>query len=310
VRIVRSVLTFALLSLVACGEGVDTEKLPNSAGAAEHPPQIYTVNYPLAWAAQQLVEEGAEVRFPAPGDIDPAFWQPDLDTVAAYQQADLVLLNGANYARWLSRVSLPENRLVDTSHAFTGQLIAADAGPAHSHGPEGAHSHDIVAFTVWLDLSLYVQQVQAIAAVLATKFPQLTDSIAVRNTELIDRLTDMDAQLMKLGSHLNGVPVLYSHPVYQYFQRRYKLNGLALHWEPDQPPSAQDWAALDALLKQHPAQVMLWEDEPLPATRARLKEHGVEAVVFMPMGNRPPDGDFLSGMSANIDRLKTFFHPR
>lgn len=302
-RIVRSILTFALLSLVACGQGVDTQTLPNSAGAAKRPLQIYTVNYPLAWAAETLVGEGAEVQFPAPGDVDPAFWQPDLDTVTAYQQADLILLNGANYARWLSRVSLPENRLVDTSQAFADRLIAADAGPVHSHGPEGDHSHDKVTFTVWLDLSLYVQQVQTIAAALATKLPQLADSIAVRKTQLIERFTDMDAQLMELGSHLNGAPVLYSHPVYQYLQRRYKFNGRALHWEPDQTPSPQDWSELDVLLKQHPAAIMLWEDEPLPETRARLKEQGVEAVVFRPMGNRPPGGDFLSGMTANIDRI-------
>ncbi|MEH6616345.1 MAG: metal ABC transporter substrate-binding protein [Porticoccus sp.] len=291
---------------MACGQGVDTQTFPISAGAAKHSMQIFTVNYPLEWAAEQLVEEGAEVRFPAPGVVDPAFWQPDFNTVAAYQQADLILLNGANYARWLSRASLPENRLVDTSRTFADRLIAADTGPAHSHGPEGDHSHDGVEFTVWLDLSLYLQQVRAIAAVLATKLPQLADNIAARKAELIDRLTDMDVQLMKLGSHLNGAPVLYSHPVYQYLERRYKFNGRALHWEPDQLPSTQDWLELDALLKQHPAEIMLWEDEPLPETRARLKQQGVEAVVFRPMGNRPPGGDFLSGMTANIDRLGAY----
>lgn len=291
---------------MACGQGVDTQTVPISAGAAKHPMQIFTVNYPLEWAAEQLVEEGAEVRFPAPGVVDPAFWQPDFNAVAAYQQADLILLNGANYARWLSRASLPENRLVDTSHTFADQLIVADTKPAHSHGPEGDHSHDGVEFTVWLDLSLYLQQVQAVAAVLAMKLPQLADNIAARKTELIDQFTDMDVKLMKLGSHLNGAPVLYSHPVYQYLDRRYKFNGRALHWEPGQLPSMQDWSELDALLKQHPAAIMLWEDEPLPETRAKLKQQGVEVVVFRPMGNRPEGEDFLSGMAANIDRLGAY----
>jgi zinc transport system substrate-binding protein len=302
-RITQLLLTFSLVSLMACDQGVDTQTIPASADAVKQPMQIFTVNYPLEWAAKQLVEEGAEVRFPAPDAIDPAFWQPDLNIVSAYQQADLILLNGADYAHWLSRVSLPENRLVHTSHTFSDRLITADTGPAHSHGPEGDHSHDGVEFTVWLDLSLYLQQVRAISDVLANKLPQLADNIAARKAELIDQFTAMDVQLSKLGNDLNGAPVLYSHPVYQYFERRYKFNGRALHWEPQELPSNQDWSELDTLLKQHPATIMLWEDEPLPETRARLKQQGVEVVVFRPMGNRPPEGDFFSEMKANIDRL-------
>jgi zinc transport system substrate-binding protein len=302
VRITHSVLTLVLLSLVACSQDIDTQAAPGS--AARGPAQIYTVNYPLAWAAQQLPGAAAEVHFPAPAAVDPAFWQPDLDTVAAYQQADLILLNGANYARWQARVSLPDNRLVDTSRAFAERLIAIDSGPAHSHGPEGAHSHGELAFTVWLDLSLYALQIEATAAALVTQLPQHSEHITARENSLLDAILALDRELLELGTAFDGAPVLYSHPVYQYFQARYKFNGRALHWEPDQPPSPKQWSELGALLEQHRAAVMLWEDEPLPATRDRLKQLGIEVVVFRPMGNRPADGDFLSGMSANIDRLK------
>jgi zinc transport system substrate-binding protein len=305
-RTVQSFLVFALLSLVACGQGTGTLTVSSDAGTAPRSPQIYTVNYPLAWAAQQLVEEWGEVRFPAPADVDAAFWQPDMGRIAAYQQADLILLNGANYARWISRVSLPDNRLVDTSRLFGDQLIALDSGPVHSHGPEGDHSHGELAFTVWLDLGLYQQQLQAVAAAVAGKLPQQSDSIAARASELIGELATMDRELIKLGNQFNGAPVLYSHPVYQYFERRYQFNGRPLHWEPDQSPSQQDWSELRALLQQHPAAVMLWEDEPMPQTRAGLKELGVETVVFRPMGNRPVAGYFLSGMSANIERLRRY----
>lgn len=303
---VQSFLAFALLSLVACGQGTDTQAVSNNAGAAPRPLEIYTVNYPLAWAAQQLVGAWGEVHFPAPADVDPAFWQPDMGRIAAYQQADLILLNGANYARWLSRVSLPDNRLVDTSRAFTDQLIALDSGPVHSHGPGGDHSHGDLAFTVWLDLGLYVQQLQAVAVAVAGKLPQQSGGIAAHENELIDQLAAMDTELIELGNQFNGAPVLYSHPVYQYFERRYHFNGRTLHWEPDQSPTRQDWSELRVLLEQHPAGIMLWEGEPLPQTRAGLKELGVEAVVFKPMGNRPTEGDFLSGMSANIERLRAY----
>ena len=48
---------------------------------------------------------------------------------------------------------------------------------------------------------------------------------------------------------------------------------------------------------------MLWEGEPLAATRERLAERGIRAIVFSPMGNRPASGDFATGMNANIQNL-------
>ena len=50
---------------------------------------IYTVNYPLAYFAERIGSEQVEVVFPAPADVDPAFWMPDKATIAAYQQAYL-----------------------------------------------------------------------------------------------------------------------------------------------------------------------------------------------------------------------------
>ncbi|MEH6634174.1 MAG: metal ABC transporter substrate-binding protein [Halioglobus sp.] len=303
-------LLILTLALAACGQGVSTPPDSNSEGTGQRPLEIYTVNYPLAWGAKQLLGGAGQVRFPVPADIDPAFWQPDLNEVVAFQQADMILLNGANYARWMSRVSLPDNRLVDSSRDFADRLIAVDTGPVHSHGPAGDHSHGGMAFTVWLDLDLYQRQLQTIATTVKSKLPQQANSIAARESELIDKITEMDKALMALGREFNGAPILYSHPVYQYFGRRYQFNGRAMHWEPDQLPQQSDWSELHALLEHHRAAVMLWEDDPMPETRAALKALGVEVVVFRPMGKRPKEGDFLSGMTANIDRLKAYLHVR
>ena len=67
--------------------------------SAEDPLTIYTVNYPLQYFAQRIAGEHAQVIFPGPEDEDPAFWMPDTETIQRYQQADLILLNGAGYAR-------------------------------------------------------------------------------------------------------------------------------------------------------------------------------------------------------------------
>ena len=103
---------------------------------------------------------------------------------------------------------------------------------------------------------------------------------------------------------LGDRPLLYSHPVYQYFQRAYELNGHALHWEPDADPGSEQWSELDAQLRQHPATLMLWEDQPLPQVEAALAERGIRSVAFRRLGNRPATGDFMSEMRGNMERLR------
>ena len=299
----KRILTIALLFLVGCGQGQEVSK-EETREPGNRLPIIYTVNYPLAWMAQQLAGDAAAVIFPAPAGVDPAFWQPDVDTVLQYQQADLVLLSGGNYARWIANVSLPANRLVDTSAAYREQLLTVDSGSVHSHGPGGDHSHGELAFTTWLDLDLAQQQIQAVAAALQRLLPAESAAIEQRRASLQQVLVNMDARLTAFGQLLGNTPVLYSHPVYQYLQRRYQLNGRALHWEPDQTPDEAQWGQLTNILQTHPAQIMLWEAQPLPEVQARLAELGVKTLVFSPMGNSPSSGDFASGMAANIDRLE------
>jgi zinc transport system substrate-binding protein len=49
---------------------------------------------------------------------------------------------------------------------------------------------------------------------------------------------------------------------------------------------------------------MVWEGEPLTSVVARLEELGITSVVFAPGGNVPEEGDLLSVMGANADRLE------
>ena len=102
-------------------------------------------------------------------------------------------------------------------------------------------------------------------------------------------------------------PLVGSHPVYQYLARRYSLNLLSVHWEPDELPSEQAMRELRELLETHPAKWMLWEGEPLAETVRALAELGIESVVFDPCGNVPDAGDYLSVMRRNAANLARAF---
>lgn len=268
---------------------------------------VYVVNYPLKYFAERIAGDHARVVFPAPSEGDPADWMPAAETIAAYQKADLILLNGANYAKWVSKVSLPRSKMVDTSAKFKDRFITAEEVVTHSHGAEEAHAHESLAFTTWLDFDLAAKQAGMVMAALSRKKPAAKDFFKKNYAALEHDLLALDEKMKRIAAKKPLSPLVASHPVYDYLSRRYGLNMKSVHWEPDEFPSDAQWSKLRAMLKKHPAKWMIWEQEPMKASDARLKTMGVNSLVFDPCGNIPDQGDFMSVMRRNGDNLKPAF---
>ncbi len=293
---------FALLSLLllaACGR----EAAPSVASKPGGKPQVLVANYPLKYFAECIGMSAIEVVFPAPGDEDPAFWQPDDAAITQFQNADVILMNGATYSKWAEKVTLPQSKLVDTSASFKAQYIEIKADSTHSHGPGGEHSHSGTAFTTWLDLTQAVQQAEAVKTALAKFAPDAEKNFAALKSDL----EALDARLIAVGKRLANAPLVASHPVYHYFARRYALNLQAVLWEPETVPDDKAMEELKAILAKHSAKWMIWEGEPAKESVAKLDAIGVKSVVFDPCGNAPDGGDFLSVMKANMEALEKAF---
>lgn len=293
----------ALICLTACGKpATETETKANG------PAIVMATNYPLYYFAQRLTDDGFNVQLPVPEEGDPAFWQPDEAAINAMQAADLILLNGATYEKWLPTVSLPTSRLVDTSASFATEYITLHIKHTHSHGGAGEHAHAGTAFTTWLDMTKAEAQAEAIAAALIKLRPKSSAAIEARLASLTADLRALDQALHDATPDGTRQIVLASHPVYDYLAKRYELRLSSLLWEPETMPSEQDWKDF-AFRKVKGVQWMIYEDEPSAEIRAELTKRGVTAVVFRPCGNRPPTGDFLTEMQANIERLRSIYTP-
>jgi zinc transport system substrate-binding protein len=268
---------------------------------------VYVVNYPLRYFAERIGGELVRVEFPVPPDVDPAYWAPAADLVSDYQRADLILLNGAGYASWVDKVTLPASRLVNTSGGLEDRYIALGGVVTHSHGPEGEHAHGDVAFTTWLDPALAVEQARAIQRAFAAARPDDAPAFQEGFALLERDLVDLDERLVGLLAGMSEHPLLASHSVYQYFARRYELDLESVHFEPDEFPDDRGWRELEGLLRDHPAEWMLWEAQPMAESAGRLKELAIESVVFAPCANTPSEGDFLSVMRENVRNLEEAF---
>lgn len=265
---------------------------------------IYTTNYPLFYITRQLAPASITVRFPASETSDPSHWKPLADTIAAMQQADLIFTNGASFEKWLSMVSLPESKLVNTSAGFEDRLIYMKETTTHSHGAEGSHAHQGTAITCWMDLNLAIEQTKAIEQALVRLLPAEVALVQAQSAELQSVLADLHQQFDRAAEELSE-SVVFSHPVYQYFQRAYGITGPSLHLEPDEPISEQQLDELMQLQLQSSFTVCIWEDTPLASSVTALEELGITSVVVNPMGTRPQQGDFLDGLKNNLAQLHT-----
>ena len=169
----RSVIgiLLGLAALASCQEESSPDVSGTRGPGVDSVPAVYVVNYPLRYFAERIGGERIDVRFPAPPDVDPAYWRPDEEAIASYQQGDLILLNGAEYAKWIEYVSLPPWTVVDTSAALRDEYISIEDTVTHAHGPQGEHADGGVAFTTWLDPTLAVEQARAIKAAFVKAWP-------------------------------------------------------------------------------------------------------------------------------------------
>lgn len=270
---------------------------------------VHVPNMPIASIAGGLLPNNRVIVNAAAAGGDPAYWKPTAEDIGRVQRADVIVLNGAGYEPWAAQAALPRARTLELSRLVEDRLIA-EQGATHSHGPEGEHSHSGTAFTTWLSPAILRVQAGAIAAEFVKQRPSQKSAIEARLAALDARIVEVEAALKAIAAV--EPRWLGSHPVYQYLAQAGGLTIDCVHWEPGETPLEIEWD----LLRRKRAEVsaprvwMLWEDEPLPAVRDRLRAEGVEVIVFSPLGAGDGSrGDFVAYLKNRVDAMRAAVAP-
>lgn len=265
--------------------------------------KVFAVNYPLSFFTSQIGGEFVEIVYAMPNDVDPAYWSPE-QVLAEIQTCDLIFANGAGYAKWMAKVSLPSSKVVNTSEANADKYIPMATSVTHSHGGSGEHVHADYASTTWIDFKIALGQAESIKDALVKKMPSQAELFATNFEKLKSELTSLDVAMVKIGDNLKGQILFTSHPVYQYLGQAYGIAIVSVHWEPGEDPIASQWDEFLHELDHNPSKLMLWEGQPSIATGKKLTELNIATVVFSPCANKPAEGDFISVMEENISAFK------
>lgn len=276
--------------------------LSGTAALAQDRPRVVAVNQALHYFAERLLEDTAEVVFPVPEGVDPSFWRPSIADISMIQSADLILLNGAGFATWIDRVSLPRSRVVNTSAAIEDQFIVTES-ITHRHGDGGEHSHEGIASYIWLDPMLAIAQAESIAAAVIARDLAIEENVEARLAELRADLTELDAMARDALSGLEGVTMIATHPRYQYFARRYSLNITSLEWDAGAMPSDDQLADLERLSKELDARILIWEAQPPREAIERTEALGLQSIVFETWAGRSAEGSFFEAYGNAVSGL-------
>ena len=305
-RTVVVILVVGMLS-VGCGQKEPETTTPTGK------PVVCTTFYPTQYFAERIGGDLIDVVCPVPEDEDAIFWMPDATAIQAYQKADLIILNGAGFAKWVQKVSLPETRVLNTAKPFEEKFINFEDGTVHSHGKAGEHAHEGLDGHTWVDPVNARLQATEISKALIKGFPEHKAAFEKGFTALAKDLDALDEKLKAYQAAYKNQPLLASHPAYNYIAKRYDWNIKNLDLDPEAMPSDEEFQGIKEMLKSHPAKHLIWESYPTKAIADRMqKELGLISIEFSPCELLSEDAqssgtDYMSVMRRNLDNISVVF---
>lgn len=291
------------LLLTGCGSG----------GADEGEGRLHVVAafYPLAYVAEQVGGDHAEVANLTPPGTEAHHLELTPQDVAALTEADLVLyLEGFQPAVDEALAQASETTAMDVGkHANLRPLVApppvsGDAAPSdHTEGGSATDPH------FWLDPLRYGAVVDAISSRLADLDPEHADAYrndAARLNRELRRLHDEFSAALDSCRHTDLVT---SHSAFGYLAERYGFTEIPVAGvSPDSEPAPGRQADVAELVRERGITTIYYDTLSSPdVARALAADGGAEVAALDPLegiGERSAGNDYLSVMRANLEVLR------
>jgi zinc transport system substrate-binding protein len=309
----RVVMICALCAILACCGKKDREGTIKE-GLSGKRITVYVTSCPLYVFTKRIGDGFVEVINPLPEGADPSVWMPEREVIEQYQQkADLIIINGASYEKWIDKVALPEEKVVNTAMPFESEFIRIKGVVTHSHGKSGKHSHEGIDGHTWLDPVLARTQSEVIKDALVAFDRKHAGKYEENFRGLRARLDLLDAELRILSNRYRGQVFAASHPAYNYLARRYGWKVKSFEFSPEAVPDEYALEHFEDFVSRNRVKYIIWEEYPSENVENYFsKKFGIKSVEFSPAEN--PAGreeksreDYFSIMEKNIKNIEGLF---
>ena len=299
-------LIAASLILAACSSTQETATSEVTTEVATEKIQIVAGFYPLAYAAEGVAGDLAEVVSLAGPGVEPHDLELTPGDVAKINDADLVVYI-PEFIPALDAVvkTLDQSKVINATQGIT--LISGDS---HSHEGEEAHSeeegHSDESATdphIWLNPSNMVLIGKSIAKALSalTSDSAIDENRSSFENGLNALATDYTAKL----ANCSIKALVVSHEAFGYIANAYGFEQVGISGlSPEAEPSPARLAEVAKIAKAENATTIYYESLVDPKVAKTLADElKITAEMLDPLESPPASGDYLSVMQQNLDTL-------
>ena len=292
------------LTLAACGS--------DGAGASSGGPVVVTSFYPLAFVAERVAGDHAQIENLTQAGAEPHDLELAARQVGQIVDADLVVfLHGfqpsvdAAVEQNAEETALDAGELVDLlpeSGEEHADEPAGDGHEGHDHGDLEGDPH------IWLDPANMVAITEAVAGRLAEIDPDHADDFQANADALVADLEAVDAEYEGGLAQCERSVFVTSHAAFGYLAHRYGLEQVGISGiDPDAEPSPERLAEVHDVVAHEGVTTIFYERLVSPKVAETLaSDLGVEAAVLDPiegLTDDTADQDYLALMRANLAAL-------
>ena len=299
-------LIAASLILAACSSTQETATPQETTEVATEKIQIVAGFYPLAYAAEGIAGDLAEVVSLAGPGVEPHDLELTPGDVAKINDADLVVYI-PEFIPALDAVvkTLDQSKVINATQGIT--LISGDS---HSHEGEEAHSeeegHSDESATdphIWLNPSNMVLIGNSIAQALSA----LTSDSAINEnrSSFENALTTLASDYTAKLANCSIKALVVSHEAFGYIASAYGFEQVGISGlSPEAEPSPARLAEVAKIAKAENATTIYYESLVDPKVAKTLADElKITAEMLDPLESPPASGDYLSVMQQNLDTL-------
>lgn len=257
-----------LLALGACSTADDAAPAATPTGTCPADPVRVVVSVDQ-WGdlVQQLGGPCAQVTTVlASSSLDPHDYEPSPADAAAFSGADVVVVNGAHYDEWASKLaasSAPDATLVSAAQAAGIEPDDADAAhdEADGHGDDHSHEGDVNPH-LWYSPTAVDATLDAVTAALEKAQPDATSVFTAQRAEVATSLEPYTALVAKLRSEATGKTYAATEGVFDLMAEAIGLvdktpEGYRTAASHESDPSPADLLALQNLLADGGVDVLI-----------------------------------------------------
>lgn len=275
--------------------------------------KIYTSFYPMHFLTKEIAGDKADVICMVPAGAEPHDWEPSPKTIAALQNADLFVYNGAGMETWADTVmqALEKSKIKKVMASEGIELIKPEKHEGEEVKEEEEHGHGEFDPHVWVSPLRAKKQAENIFKALIEIDPANKDQYFENYNALASKLNKLDRDFSEAAASFKSNVIVVSHEAFGYLTHDYNLEQIAIRGvNPEEEPSPSKMAELVEECKEHNVKYIFFEKLVSPKLSETLaREVGAQTLVLndaagLSVEDIKAGKSYITVMYDNLENLK------